>query len=157
MAANIGATALSHDAHLLEQGLRCASPDGEEALAAHAQAVLDRLETLLRGLSAWRLAAAELPAGPGSAMAGELAGGGEGAAQAAVERLRCLLAADDPAALDFLLQQTILLRGALGAGFVRVEAHVRDFDFEQALALIGAPPEPSGEAATEAPQEPAGT
>ena len=157
VAANIGATALSHDAHLLEQGLRCASSDGEEALAAHAQAVLDRLETLLRGLSAWRLAAAELPAGPGSAMAGELAGGGEGAAQAAVERLRCLLAADDPAALDFLLQQTILLRGALGAGFVRVEAHVRDFDFEQALALIGAPPEPSGEAATEAPQEPAGT
>jgi hypothetical protein len=37
-----------------------------------------------------------------------------------------------------------------------VEAHVRDFDFEQALALIGAPL-PSGHASTDAPPGPADT
>ncbi len=150
VAGNIGATALAHAAHLLEQDLRAQPPDGE-AVADHAQAVLEWLDAVLQGLARWRLAATPkagaMPSHPDADAAAGAGAGEAAAAQAAVARLRALLAADDPAALDFLRQQALPLRAALGEDFVRVEAHVHDFDFEQALARIGESAEVSRDAA----------
>lgn len=134
VAANIGAQPLSHAAHLLEQALRAGPQD--DAVPVHAQAVGERLSALLHGLEAWRRSAGDPPL-PGSAAA---AGGdpepSAEAIQGAVERLCALLRSDDPAAVDCLQQQAALLRRVLGADFDVAQAHIRGFDFEQALAIV---------------------
>lgn len=48
-------------------------------------------------------------------------------------QLRDLLSQDDPAATEFLQHNATILEAALGDGFATVQAHVRNFDFEQAL------------------------
>ncbi|AVS85560.1 hybrid sensor histidine kinase/response regulator, partial [Paracidovorax avenae] len=143
VAGNIGAIPLAHAAHQLEQALRADGAGSD--VSAQALVVCDRLDALLLGLAQWRLAGAQ----PGAAQAGAAApadasDGGTGAAQqSALTQLCTLLRADDPGAVEFLQQQAVLLRRALGPGFVAAETHIRDFDFEHALAVIDAPPEPS--------------
>ncbi|CAM3754165.1 PAS domain S-box protein [Paracidovorax anthurii] len=136
VAANIGALPLSRAAHGLEQALGADPRD--PAVAAAARAATDRLDGLLHGLEDWMRTAAPGPADAPSAPAGPE---GHAARQQALERLRRLLQGDDPAAVDHLRRHAALLREALGTDFGRVEAHVRRFDFEQALACAG-PPEP---------------
>ncbi|AVS94256.1 hybrid sensor histidine kinase/response regulator [Paracidovorax avenae] len=143
VAGNIGAIPLAHAAHQLEQALRADGAGGD--VSAQALVVCGRLDALLLGLAQWRLAGAQ----PGAAQAGAAAaadasdGGTEAAQQSALAQLCTLLRADDPGAVEFLQQQAVLLRRALGPGFAAAETHIRDFDFEHALAVIDAPPEPS--------------
>ena len=51
-------------------------------------------------------------------------------------QLRQLLERDDPAATEFLQHNATMLQAVLGESFAVVQAQVRNFDFELALAQM---------------------
>ncbi len=128
VAGNIGAAGLAEQALALEQSLRA----GESAMLREPlrDAMALSLSVLLRGLQEWLDATRpqnESPVPPGpDALPPE---------QAARE-LAELLRRDDPAALDCLQRHRAVLQAALGDAFDTLERATRDFEFEQALAVL---------------------
>nr|WP_311221573.1 MULTISPECIES: response regulator [unclassified Acidovorax] len=132
VAANIGARGLAEQAQALEQSLRAGEPADARQHLRDAMAL--SLAVLLRGLDAWIDAtrAAAMPKAIAAAADADAA-----TSQEAVRQLTALLQEDDPAALDCLQQNRAALQAALGDAFDALERSTRDFEFEQALALLG--------------------
>ena len=128
VAANIGAQALSQQAQAqaLEQALRAQAP--QEQVQALRDALEDALHPLLQALADWSTGlAAPVPSGtPGVA------------ADEALRQLCTLLREDDPAALEYLQHNVVVLETMLGPRLQRVYDRVQAFEFEQALEAIDA-------------------
>ncbi len=128
VAGNIGAAGLAEQALALEQSLRA----GESAVLREPlrDAMALSLSVLLRGLQDWidanRLASAQAASPDPDALP----------PAEAVRALAALLRDDDPAALDCLQRHRASLQTALGDDFDTLERVTRDFEFEQALALL---------------------
>jgi PAS domain S-box-containing protein len=128
VAGNIGAAGLAEQALALEQSLRA----GESAMLREPlrDAMALSLSVLLRGLQEWidatrALNEAAVPPGPDALPPDQAAGA-----------LAALLRRDDPAALDCLQRHRAVLQARLGDEFDTLERVTRDFEFEQALALL---------------------
>ena len=126
VAANIGAQALSQQAQALEQALRAQAP--QEQVQALRDALEGALHPLLQALADWSTGlAAPVPSGtPGVA------------ADEALRQLCTLLREDDPAALEYLQHNVVVLETMLGPRLQRVYDRVQAFEFEQALEAIDA-------------------
>jgi two-component system sensor histidine kinase/response regulator len=127
LAGNIGAAAVQARAGELETAIRRSEP-------------LDRLDALVAQFAG---PLAELIGRIEAALPAEAAAGSTavdpGALAAVCERLERLLAEDDSEAGDVLAENAGLLQSAFPQHFRRIEAAIRDFDFEAALqALRGA-------------------
>ncbi|MBW7903471.1 MAG: response regulator [Rhodocyclaceae bacterium] len=124
VAGNVGADAVAALAGALEAAIREQQPD--ERVAAALAALTTALGDLT-GALAGALAAAE-PAAPAAVEADRAA--------AVVDRLRALLADDDPAAAELLQGNAGLLRAALGDAYDEVARAVGAFDFDTAAARL---------------------
>lgn len=144
LAANIGAESLAGRAEALETAVR--SRSGADVYAQCLAELGADLTPLLQALQGW--AAHGGPDGAGAAP--QAAPGAEGGDPegvppnplAVLQRLRELLAQDDPAATDYLQHNGDVLKALLGEAFQLVEMHTLNFDFEQALEVIAAVPGP---------------
>lgn len=130
VAAQIGATALSVRAELLERALHETAPANDLAVL---------LEELDQGLSPLVLALGQALAASPAAAAATAAGPRADAQWPDVrQRLRTLLAEDDAASLDLFLHHEAQARAALGPAFGGLAAAIRAFDFGRALQLLDA-------------------
>jgi len=123
--ATIGASELAAAAAAVEAAIREAAPREEiDRLLAVVQPPLDGLIVRLRE---WRPAAPEAPA----------AGDGDTTRLAEVrDHLRQLLVDNDSAAEEELDANAALLRAALPDTFETLAGHIRNFDFDLALAVL---------------------
>jgi two-component system sensor histidine kinase/response regulator len=133
VAANIGATGVSHAAQVLEQGMRQA--EVVSVLHARIDTLAVHLQPLLAGLQAWVQRAS-----PASNLAQPV----PHEASQVLAQLRSLLAQDDPAAVEYLQHNVSALEPLLGNALRAVAEHAGHYDFEKALeALAEAHPVPT--------------
>ena len=133
IAGNLGAAGLQTLAAEAEAAIKAGGP-----AAAELAAVEKSLASLIAALDP-RIAPAEA-----------LDGGGEDAA-AIVERLRVLLADNDPEAEELMESNLRLLRSALPGRADEIAAYVRAFDFDKALALLAPPAAPKKDSRPDLP------
>jgi PAS domain S-box-containing protein len=124
--ASIGAVHLSNLARTLETLKSAGRPAAE--IAAAAQAMRRELTTLITNIRDCQLTEASAPAPLG----------GAGISEARLDHIESLLAAADYAAVGQLRRHAGALRQQFGEPFRDVEAHLRKFDYERALAGLRA-------------------
>ena len=129
VAANIGAQAVSDRAQSVEAALR----GGATTVAPLLEALAAVLEPLLAGLHEWQAQSAGRGADAVLSTAGQAAA--DDPAQV-LTHLRALLAQDDPAAAEFFQHNIPVLASLIDSAFDRVEAHIRNFDFDLALDML---------------------
>ncbi len=144
LAGMVGATAVQDSAERLEEALRN-GPQDDEAVRPLLEALKANVDQLLQSLQPW-CGRVQGPAGgalPGAAAA-SLATGGSArqdpasreAINTALQQLHELLQRDDPAAVVFVQRHAALLQQALGSALPALQAHLEQFDYENALRLL---------------------
>jgi two-component system, sensor histidine kinase and response regulator len=134
---SIGASALSAQAAELEARIRVAREAGllTAALVPEAEVVVPPFTALVDGLA---LALGVVPPAAQPERVPQSSAGPDPAAVGPVlDRLAALLEAGDFLAIDEVRAHEPLLRRVLGPAFPVLQRCVRDFDFEQALAVLG--------------------
>ncbi|MFN3377155.1 MAG: PAS domain S-box protein [Burkholderiaceae bacterium] len=132
VAANIGALPVSAAAESAERAIRESAAESE--ILGHLQTLEALLLPLVHALQRWcdgMSDSAQSPSDDPQAAPD---------ADRPLHTLRTLLEQDDPAAFEFLQQNASMLEHALGPAYAAVSAHIRHFDYDQALKALPAAP-----------------
>ena len=138
VAANVGAQAVSDRAQSLEHALRFRR--GNDAVVYLLGEVRSALQPILDALHDWVALGAtthnSADADAAEPLPAPVPSDAASPAARALQELCSLLDNDDPAAVEYLQHNALLLSAALGGAFDAVQTHTLKFDFEKALGAV---------------------